>query len=182
MKLHQYLSKEKSLLCNPKSQFSIWWKGKSMMRRFTVNWFHEICFIAKQERYRHANFRQIRVKFLGKKSIWRNFCDKIVEVILSTSIYYLVLLNVRHFHHHHRLQIFPQIRPLLRYSLCMIITQCGKTKNSLSPKKFVKATTYVLTYLIISSVKTLLSRNFCQKVWEWISVISTLHSVEKWNI
>ena len=57
-----------------------------------------------------------------------------------------------------------------KFSLC--ITQCGKMKNLLSPKRnFVKST----TYLVILIVKPLLSRNFCQKsIRELISVISTV--------
>ena len=46
--------------------------------------------------------------------------------------------------------------------------QCGK-KISLTEQKFRQ-----ITYLIISSVKPLLSRNFCEKMWARISAISTL--------
>ena len=38
-------------------------------------------------------------------------------------------------------------------------TQCGKMKNLLSPKKIFRQ----INYLVISLVKALLSRNFCQK-------------------
>ena len=44
--------------------------------------------------------------------------------MLSTSIYDIVLLDVCHFHHHHHhLLIFPQIRPLSRYS-CLHLGSC----------------------------------------------------------
>ena len=43
---------------------------------------------------------------------------------------------------------------------CFSHSQCGKMRNLVSPKKYsVKLT----TYLVISLVKTLLSRNFCHK-------------------
>ena len=39
-------------------------------------------------------------------------------------------------------------------------TQCGKTRNSLSPKFFREINSLVTS---LSKIKTLLSRNFCQK-------------------
>ena len=48
--------------------------------------------------------------------------------------------------------------------------QCGKTRNYLTEKKFRQ-----INHLVISLVKPLLSRNFCEKVWERISAISSVH-------
>ena len=48
--------------------------------------------------------------------------------------------------------------------------QCGKMINLLLLKKIFRQ----ITYLVLSLVKTLLWRNFCQKRWEQISIISTL--------
>ena len=46
-----------------------------------------------------------------------------------------------------------------KFCFCMFFTvQCGKTRNSLTEKKFRQ-----ITYLIISLVKAMLSRNFCEK-------------------
>ena len=43
--------------------------------------------------------------------------------------------------------------------LCyIIVTQCGKTRNSLSLKKKIRQ----INYLVIPVINTLVSRNFCQ--------------------
>ena len=60
-------------------------------------------------------------------------------------------------------------------------TRCGKMRNYLSPKKIFREINDIVTSL----VKMLLSRNFCQKVWEnfLISIqCGTMHSVKMKNL
>ena len=53
---------------------------------------------------------------------------------------------------------------------CESTVYCGKTRNSLSPKVFFRQ----ISSLVTSLVKTLISRNFCQK-----SVTVNFHTVER---
>ena len=56
------------------------------------------------------------------------------------------------------------------------VPQCGKMKSFLSPEKnFVKSTTPILRYLVISLVKVSLSRKFCQKSISTLCVPYYLH-------